>query len=240
LRKGRKKNLGRRLTLFFAPIAVSAAYIILMYWLMPPDLFRIIGLLLLSYFISPFGREILIPLTAIALIELHGTGFMGPDIFMIVVTVLFVDVMCSIFLLWNLDLLKMVPRLGKWIDGIERFGRAKLRRSKLRRIGMFAGLITYDALPFQGTNGAASTLIGLLAGMRKVRIWMAVWIGSTIGAASLAIASYTVGQDFLIDIFGNMGWKAVSIFLTLGILIYIVLNYWRYRQRRAAGLDVRE
>ncbi len=228
----RGKSLGRRLTLFFLPIAVSIAYILMMYWLMPPELFKIIGIFLLSYFISPFGREVLIPLTTIALLDLHGAGFVGPDIFMMVATVVFVDVMCSIFLLWNLDLLKMVPRLGRWIDGIERFGRAKLRRSKLRRIGMFAGLITYDALPFQGTNGAASTLIGLLAGMRKARIWLAVWIGSAIGATALSVASFTIGQEFLIDIFGNMGWKALSIFLTLGILIYLVLNYWRSRARK--------
>ncbi len=231
----RKAGFARRLTLFFAPIVVSVLYILMMYWLMPRDLFRIIGLLLLTYFISPFGREVLIPLTVISLLDLHGVGYMAEDIFMIVATIVFVDVMCSIFLLWNLDLLKLVPRLGKWIDGIERFGRAKLRRSKLRRIGMFAGLITYDALPFQGTNGAASTLIGLLAGMKKARIWIAVWIGSTIGATALAVASFTIGQDFLIDTFGNAGWKAISIFLTLGILIYMVLNYYRYRQRKTAG-----
>jgi uncharacterized membrane protein len=203
-----------------------------MYWLMPPDLFRIIGLFLLSYFISPFGREILIPLTTIALLELHGAGHMGTDIFMMVVTVVFVDVMCSIFLLWNLDLLKLVPKLGRWIEGIERFGRAKLRRSRLRRLGMFLGLMTYDALPFQGTNGAASTLIGLLAGMRKARIWLAVWLGSTIGALALSVASFTIGQDFLLDTFGNASWKAISMLLTAGIFIYIVLNYWRYRQRK--------
>lgn len=227
-----KGYLGRRLILFFTPIVVSAVYIILMYLLMPDDIFKIIGLLLLSYFISPFGREVLIPLTVIALLDLHGSGQMVTDIFMIVVTIVFVDVMCSIFLLWNLDLLKLVPKLGIWIDGIERFGRAKLKRSRLRRIGMFAAIITYDALPFQGTNGAASTLIGLLAGMKKTRIWLAVWIGSTIGALVLSVVSFTIGQDFLIDTFGNASWKAISILLTLGILIYLVLNYYRHRQRK--------
>lgn len=206
-----------------------------MWAVMPGDLFRIIGLLLLTYFISPFGREVLIPIATIALIELHGTGHMAMDVFMMVATIVFVDVMCSIFLLWNLDLLKLVPKLGKWIDGIERFGRSKLRRSRLRRLGMFLGLMTYDALPFQGTNGAASTLIGMLAGMRKARIWLAVWIGSIIGALAIAIASFTIGQQFLIDTFGNSSWKAVSLLLTAGILIYIVLNYWRYRQGKKAG-----
>ncbi len=227
-----KASLARRLTLFFVPIIASAAYILIMIWLLPDDLMAIMGLFLLSYFISPFGREVLIPLTTIALLELHGAGHMGTDIFMIVATVVFVDVMCSIFLLWNLDLLKLVPRLGNWIDGIERFGRAKLRRSRLRRIGMFAGLVAYDALPFQGTNGAASTLIGLLAGMRKARIWLAVWLGSIIGSLALAVASFTIGQEFMIDIFGNASWKATSILLTLGILIYLILSYYRHRVRK--------
>jgi hypothetical protein len=233
-----KSHLGRRITLFFVPILASALYILIMYWLMPKEIFKIIGFLLLSYFISPFGREVLIPLTVIALLDLHGGGQMATDIFMIVVTIVFVDVMCSIFLLWNLDLLKLVPKLGKWIDGIERFGRAKLKKSRLRRIGMFAAIITYDALPFQGTNGAASTLIGLLAGMRKIRIWIAVWIGSIIGATVLSVVSFTIGQQFLIDTFGNASWKAMSIFLTLGILIYLVLNYYRHRQRKKMHKNV--
>jgi len=227
-----KSLLARRITLFFTPIVASAIYILLMIWFLPDDILKIIGFLLLSYFISPFGREVLIPLTVIALLDLHGSGQMVTDIFMMVVTIVFVDVMCSIFLLWNLDLLKMVPKLGGWIDGIERFGKAKLRKSRLRRIGMFAAIITYDALPFQGTNGAASTLIGLLAGMRKFRIWIAVWIGSIIGSLVLSVVSFTIGQDFLIDTFGNASWKAMSILLTLGILIYLILNYYRYRQRK--------
>ncbi|MDD4307831.1 MAG: small multi-drug export protein [Thermoplasmata archaeon] len=233
----REKGLGRILTLFFTPVIASAIYILLMVWLMPNDLLKIIGFLLLSYFISPFGREVLIPLTVIALLELHGAGHMAADIFMIVVTIVFVDVMCSIFLLWNLDLLKVVPKLGGWIDGIEKFGRAKLKKSRLRRIGLFAGLITYDALPFQGTNGAASTIVGLLAGMKKTRIWLAVWIGSVIGALALSIASFTIGQQFMLDIFGTATWKAVSILLTVGILIFIILNYYRSRQRKSENLN---
>jgi hypothetical protein len=226
---GAAADPGKRVALFFVPVIVSAIYILGMYWLMAPELFAIIGLFLLSYFISPLGREVLIPLTVGNLLMLHGAGHVATDIALIVATVVFVDVMCSIFLLWNLDLLKMVPKLGKWIDGMERFGRAKLRRSRLKRIGLFAGLMAYDALPFQGTNGAASTLIGMLAGMRKARIWLAIWIGSTIGALALAVASFTIGQQFLIDIFGNDSWKAISLLLTLGIFIYLALTYYRHR-----------
>jgi hypothetical protein len=229
-----KSQLPRILTLFFIPIIASAIYILMMYWLMPDDLFKIIGLLLLTYFIAPFGREVLIPIAVVSLMQLHGTGQMGLDIFMIVATIVFVDVMCSIFLLWNLDLLKLVPKLGNWIDGIENFGRARLRKSKWKRLGMFVFLIGYDALPFQGTNGAASTLIGLLAGMKKARIWLTIWIGSIIGALVIAVVAFSIGQ-YLIDTFSNSSYKVVTLLVTSGILIYLVLNYYRHRQRKAVS-----
>jgi hypothetical protein len=36
----------------------------------------------------------------------------------------------------------------------------------------------------------------------------------------------------MIDIFGNASWKATSILLTLGILIYLILSYYRHRVRK--------
>jgi len=228
----RKSSFARRLTLFFAPIAVSVMYILMMYWLMPRDLFKIIGLLLLTYFLAPFGREVLIPVAVIALLELHGASYMGADIFMIVTTIVFVDVLCSIFLLWNLDLLKLVPRLGKWIEGIERYGKSKLRKSRWKRYGIFVGLTAYVAVPFQGTNGAASTLLGLLAGMRKARIWLAVWIGSIIGSLAIAVLAFSLGQQFPVDFFKTASWKAMSLLFSAGIFIYLILNYYRYRTRK--------
>ena len=221
-----------RLGLIFIPIIVSIVFITLVWLGLSPAMFIIIGLLLLSYFISPFGREVLIPMAVISLLSLHGTSQMFLDIILVVGIVVFVDVMCSIFLLWNLDLLKYLPVFGKWIDGIEKFGRQKLKKSHRKRQNTFLLLTSYVALPFQGSGGIVSTIIGMLTGLRNQRIWLAVWIGSFIGSLIIAILSFYMGQ-VMIDIFGSAIWYFFGLFLMASILIYIVLGYRKSKLQNA-------
>lgn len=213
-----------RLGLFFIPIIVSTAIIVLMWLGLSPAMFAIIGLLLLSYFISPFGREVLIPMAIISLLGLHGTSQIVLDMALVVGIVVFVDVMCSIFLLWNLDLLKYLPVFGKWIDGIEKFGKQKLKKSQRKRQNIFLALTGYVALPVQGSGGIMSTIIGMLTGLNKQKVWLAVWIGSFVGSFIIAILSFSFGQ-IMIDVFGSTIWYIIGLFLMLGIVIYIILGY---------------
>ena len=222
-----------RLGLFFTPIIASIIFIILLWLGLEPDMFIIMGVLLLSYFISPFGREVLIPGAIISLLALHGMGQMFQDIALVVIIVIFVDVMCSIFLLWNLDLLKYLPVFGKWIIGIENYGRRKLKKSRRKRQNMFLALIAYVALPFQGSGGIMSTIIGMLTGLNKRKIWLAVWLGSFTGSLAMAILSFYMGQ-VLINIFGSAIWYVLGLFLMIGILIHIIIDY-----RRAGLQDTR-
>ena len=213
-----------RLGLIFIPIIVSTIFIILVWLGLEPDMFVIIGVLLLSYFISPFGREVLIPVAVASLLTLHGTDQMVLDIALIVIIVVFVDVMCSIFLIWNLDLLKYLPVFGKWIDGIEKFGKQKLKKSRRKQHNTFLLLLSYVALPFQGSGGIVSTIIGMLTGLNNRRVWLAVWIGSIIGSLIIAILSFSFGQ-FMIDVFGSTLWYIIGMFIMVSIVIYLILGY---------------
>ena len=219
-----------RLGLIFIPIIVSTVFIILIWLGLEPAMFLIIGLLLLSYFISPFGREVLIPAAVISLLALHGTSQIMLDIALVTIIVLFVDVMCSIFLLWNLDLLKYLPVFGKWIYGIENFGRQKLKKSRKKQQNTFLLLTSYVALPFQGSGGIVSTIIGMLTGLNKKRIWLAVWIGSFVGSLIIAILSFSMGQ-VMIDIFGSTAWYIIGMFIIASIVIYMIIGYRKARKQ---------
>ena len=170
----------------------------------------------------------LIPAAVIALIDLHASTQMFTDIVLVVGTVVFVDVMCSIFLLWNLDLLKYLPVFGKWIDGIEKFGRQKLEKSRRKQQNVFLALTGYVSLPFQGSGGIMSTIIGMLTGMKKQKVWMSIWIGSFVGSLIIAILSFSIGEA-LMDIFGSTIWYFMGLFLVIGILVKIVLEYRKAR-----------
>jgi len=199
-------------------------FIIILWSVLPQGIFYIIGLLLLGYFISPFGREVLIPAAAMSLLELHGMDQIMADIALLVIIMVFVDVMCSIFLLWNLDLLKYLPVIGRWIDGIERFGRQKLKNSRRKRQNVFLALTGYIALPFQGSGGIMSTIIGMLTGLNKRKIWLAVWIGSFTGSLIVAVLSFSMGQ-FMIDIFGSTAWYIMGLLIVAVIIIYLIYGY---------------
>lgn len=226
-----KKGVGgvaRRLGLITIPILVSTLFILALLLTLSDAVFSIIGLLLLSYFISPFGKEVLVPTAIIGLLAIHGSAFMVQDVALVTVTVVFVDVMCSIFLLWNLDVLKLIPKVGKWIAGVEDFGRRQLKKSRRRRRNTFVALTGYMALPFQGSGGIVSTIIGMMAGMKKKKVWMSIWIGSIAGTLSIAILSVYIGQA-LLDIFGSMAWYVTGLLIILAIGLYILFLILQYR-----------
>ncbi len=225
-----KAGIGRRLGLIGIPIVVSALFILGLWLALSEVVFSIIGLLLLSYFISPFGKEVLVPTAIIGLLALH--GFVVQDIMLVTVTVVFVDVMCSIFLLWNLDVLKLIPKVGKWIAGVEDFGRKRLAKSRRRQRNTFMALTGYMMLPFQGSGGIVTTIIGMMAGMKKENIWISVWVGSIAGTLSIAILSVYMGQA-LLDTFGSMIWYVTGLFIVLAIGLYMIIRFQRYQRRRS-------
>lgn len=227
----RALDVKRRLFLFWFPILASVFYIVMLWLAVPEPMFPIIGGLLLSYFISPFGKEVLIPTAIIALLTLHGSDQAVLDIALVTSTVVFVDVMCSIFLLWNLDLLKHIPKVGRWIARIERFGRARMSKSPRRRRHSFIALTSYMALPFQGSGGVVSTIIGMVIGMRKRKVWTAVWVGSVAGSLTIALISFYAGE-MLIDIFGSMLWYMVGMLIIIGIAVYIITTFLKHRRKR--------
>lgn len=214
----------KRLGQFFLPILVSALVISLMWLTVSMPVFQIAGLLMLGYFVSPFGREVLIPGAVMSLIQLHGMGHMLTDLVLVVGIVVFVDIMCSIFLLWNLDLLKFLPVIGRWIEGVESFGRQRLKKSRRKRQDIFLALTGYVALPFQGSGGIMSTIIGMLSGMGKERVWISVWLGSFAGSVIIGILSFTLGET-LIDVFGSGAWSVLGICLMAAIFIRLAWNY---------------
>ena len=225
------RGVKERLFLFCFPILVSAFYIVLLWAVVPESMFPVIGTLLLSYFISPFGKEVLIPTAVIALLALHGPNQAATDILLVTSTVVFVDVMCSLFLLWNLDLLKLLPKAGGLIARIESFGRARMRKNRRRRRHAFIALTGYVALPFQGSGGIVSTIVGMVVGMRKRKVWLAVWIGSIAGSLTIALVSFYAGQ-MLIDVFGSLVWHLIGILIMVGIAVYILASYLKFRRKR--------
>ena len=219
---------------FVLPILISALYLIILFGLLDDSLWPVIGLLILSYFISPFGKEVLIPAAMIGLLALASPPSAGYAIILVATSVIFVDVMCSFFLVLNLPLITKIPLLGKFVLGFESIGRKRLAAHPDRRMWAQFGLAAYVALPFQGSGGIMATILGVLGGMRSRIVLISVIVGSTIGCFAIAYPAYFVGEKML-DIFGSTVSYLIGTMVMLGIIIFLVARYLRSRRKAKRG-----
>ena len=219
---------------FVLPILISALYLIILFGFLDESLWPIIGLLILSYFISPFGKEVLIPGAMIGLLALASPPSAGYAIILVATSVIFVDVMCSVFLVLNLPLITKIPVLGKFILRFESIGRKRLAAHPDKRMWARLGLAAYVALPFQGSGGIMATILGVLGGMRSRIVLISVVVGSTIGCFAIAYPAYFVGEKML-DIFGSTISYLIGTMVMLGIITFLVIRYMRSRKKGTHG-----
>ncbi len=213
---------------FMLPILISALYLIMLFGLLDPNLWPVIGALILSYFISPFGKEVLIPIAMLGLLELADPPTATFAIILIATSVIFVDVMCSIFIIWNFDLITKIPKIGKFVMSFEELGRKKLEsRPEKKRLARY-GLAAYVALPFQGSGGIMATIFGIFGGMEKRNVLMSVFGGSTVGCFAIAIPSFYIGEQML-DIFGSTVSYLIGTIVLLAIIVFLIRRYLKNR-----------
>ena len=96
-----KSNLPMRLFKFFIPIIIGFAVIIITGLVMQEGLRIKFWPLVTAYFFPPLGKETIIPAGLAAGIN---------PIFM-ALSIAFVDIIVSLFLIWNYDLVKKIPIL---------------------------------------------------------------------------------------------------------------------------------
>ena len=211
------------------PILISAFYLFILFSILEEAVVPVIGLLILSYFISPFGKEVLIPTATIGLLDLGSRASPVFDITLVATSVIFVDVMCSLFLIWNLDWIKKIPKIGGAVKAFEDLGRKRLESRPQKKQLAILGLGSYVALPFQGSGGIVSTIIGLMAGMEKKAVFLSVFAGSLAGCFAIAIPAYYVGEQML-DIFGSAVWYILGSLILLALVIFLINRYLKNRK----------
>jgi uncharacterized membrane protein len=139
------------------------------------------GGLMLAYFfpLNPLGRMTII-LGAAA-----GLGFV-----LSVLSIVFVDAVSSLFIVWNFDIATKIPFIGKFLLKSEEKGRKALEKYPWVRGLSFIGVMLFVAIPFLGTNAVIGSIIGEIVGMKPKMVWIAVVIGSIIGVMMIAIPVY--------------------------------------------------
>jgi hypothetical protein len=231
--KPKKRSPGLVLALFLIPWGIALLVILCLFLLLPTDKFATLGFWMLVYFFPPFGKESVIPL-AIAGDRLEGSvpfdypdGFVAIEPWLIALAIAFLDIIVGLFLVWNFDLAKKIPGLGKWIAKLEGKGKTVLKENKYIEALSFVGVILFVMFPFQGSGGVGASIVGRAIGMNPYKVWIAIIIGALSGCFLIAYAADSFFAIFLEN-------PIIGVVILVVILIAAVFLLMRKRKKNSA------
>jgi uncharacterized membrane protein len=102
----------------------------------------------------------------------------------------------ALFVTVNLDLLFKLAWLGHGLRGMEKNGRETLSQRPWVRRMVFLGVIVFVSIPVPGTGVVGGTVAARLVGLGAVRSFIAVIIGTVIGAYGMAMGAATLAKTF--------------------------------------------
>jgi hypothetical protein len=216
---------GMKLFKVLIPFAIPAVIFAILFLFMDYGRFLQLGGLALGYLFPPFGKESIIPIGI-------GAGFtkwqMTGLIFM-------VDVVCAMFISWNLPLAKKIPLIGRLLTWLERKGSEILADNPALMTGAWFALVLFVMVPFQGSGGITASIVGRAIGMRASYVISAVALGALI-------------SGFLIGTAAEIGWEAIRsdlvngmIMVLMGVLAALVaLLFFRLHKIRVWEAELQE
>lgn len=223
---GIESEKNTRIAKFFLPIIVGFS-VYGIWWFITDEISKIWPLLV-AYFFPPFGKETVIPLAVgfldegltVPLLNIYLEP-MNVNPFTIAMAVAFIDIMIALFLVWNYDLARKIPFVGKFIVKVESVGRSSSDKYSWIRPLRFVGIILFVMVPFQGSGGLVGSIVGRLIGMKPWDTFIAISIGAIVGCS--LIAYFT---DFILSLFET---SLLHVLLVIFIIMIIAIMIWVYR-----------
>lgn len=220
------KIILRRILFLGGPIAVYCVFLLSLWFVYPPetgvigppsqDYLTLFGLFV-AYLIPPFGKESIIPIAL-------GLGY---PIWLICFGIILMDMMSSILIALNFDLLEKIPFVGdlirRFMDGANSIRKKKPWIEQLSHLG----LLIFMYIPSQGSGATNTTILGRLFGMRVRTVFWIVTVGSILSTLSVAF-----GTAAVIELWRINPWLAVLAVLVIAAVIVAVVFVWRRYTKR--------
>ena len=197
------------ITKFLVPIILGFAVIIFVGLLMNDELRLRFWPLVTAYFFPPLGKETVIP---------AGVGSGVPPMTM-ALSIAFVDIIVALFLVWNYDLAKKIPLVGRFITKIEDIGKSSSDKYNWIKPLRFIGIILFVMVPFQGSGGLVGSILGRLFGMKPWNTFIAISIGAIVGCTLIAYFTNAILSIFETSFL--QGLIVLIVVLIFGIMIFI-------------------
>ena len=203
-----------RLAKFFVPFIIGFGVIGTIGLIIEENLRIKYWPLVTGYFFPPLGKETIIPSGVLV----------GIDPILMALSIAFVDIIVALFLIWNYNLAKKIPLIGKFMIRVEEKGKNVEEKYGWIKPLRFIGIMLFVMIPFQGSGGMVGSIVGRLVGMKPWNTFFAISLGAVIGCLLIAMFS----QAFLI-------FAEINTTLTLilvGIIAVVIISYFVIKRLR--------
>ena len=134
-------------------------------------------------------------------------------------SIAFVDIVVALFLVWNYDLAKKIPIIGRFIIKIETKGKNVETKYGWIKPLRFIGIVLFVMVPFQGSGGLVGFILGRLFGMKAWNTLIAITVGAVIGTTLIAFFAKTLQSVFVQNFIAGL--FIVVILLIIGAMIFV-------------------
>ena len=200
------------------PFAIPAVIFVGLFFILDYSRFLVMGGMSLSYLFPPLGKESIIP---------YGID-QGFTIWQMTGLIFMVDVVCAMFISWNLPLAKKIPLIGRVIIWVEKKGTETLAKNPGLRTVSFIGLVLWVMVPFQGSGGITASIIGRAIGMRATHVISAVGVGAIIAGFLIATAAEKVMEVLRENLI--VGVAMIAAVIIVSVVLYVL--YKRYNKKK--------
>jgi len=218
-----RSDLLAKIVKFFLPFVIASLGILILYFTVEPSCSGKLFLLMFAYFIPPLGKESVIPIGVSGgklFIPLLNKTVVVPSIdpLLMALTIAFVDIVVALFLVWNYDLAKKIPLIGRFMIKVENIGRSSSDKYGWVKPLRFIGIMLFVMVPFQGSGGLVGSILGRLIGMKPWNTFLAISVGSIFGCLLIAYFADAILSVFVKNFL--LGLLIVIIILVVGIMVY--------------------
>ncbi len=213
-----------KLAKFFLPFTIAGLVILILNLLVDTESSGKLFFLMFAYFFPPLGKESVIPIGVsggelnIPIINQHiVVSAINPLI--MALTIAFVDIIVALFLLWNYDLAKKIPLVGKFMIKVESIGKSSSDKYSWMKPLRFIGIVLFVMVPFQGSGGLVGSIVGRLIGMKPWNTFFAISAGAIIGCLLIAYFAEAILSVFIKNFL--LGALIIIILLVIGIMVFM-------------------
>ncbi|HJJ99444.1 MAG TPA: small multi-drug export protein [Methanocorpusculum sp.] len=247
------KVILHRILFLGGPLAVYGLFLFSMWFVYPPttgiighpspEYLGLLGILII-YLVPPFGKESVIPV-AIGLIPAAAEGIpVAIDDFFAAIGVIpsaigdippwiicfgiiLMDMMSSILIALNFDILEKIPFVGSLIHRLVAGADSVRKKKPWIEQCSHLGLLIFMYLPFQGSGAITTTILGRLLGVKAWTVFWIVTVGSILSTLSIAFGAAGVRELWRI----NPWFAGVAILVIAVVIIAAILVWRRYTKR---------